>query len=203
MEGVATADDDYDARFAEIVGPLSATMEWDLSEPASDTPGATSGERPADTGSAQADRTAGGSGTLAAHPRPENDSRPTRSDSDVTDAEHELRRIRREQRRMERAAELAEFNAEKAALEAEYSGYNSADDHFTPPDPPPLPRFRRATVGAVLLVIAGIALIASPALLAISQELTILVGAVLIGSGVAVLASRLRSDNDEGPGAVL
>jgi len=116
--------------------------------------------------------------------------------------EAEERRIRREQRRLERARELAEFNAEKAALEAEY---NSSDDHFTPPDPPPLPRLRPATAGAVLLILLGVALVAFPALLNLGQQVTLVLGVMLIIGGAAVLVSRLRrsDEDDPGPGAVL
>ncbi len=121
---------------------------------------------------------------------------------ELEDREQEQRRLRREQRRLERAEELAEFNAEKAELEAEY---NSADDHFTPPEPPPLPRLRKATVGAVLLVLLGIALVAFPALLNLGQQVTLVLGVLLIAGGAGVLVSRLRHSDEDDPdtGAVL
>ena len=108
-----------------------------------------------------------------------------------------------ERRREERARELAEFNAEKAELE---SAYNSDDDHFTPPEPPPLPRLRPATVGAVLLMLAGMALIVFPTLLVIDTQLTMVLGLMLLAAGAVTLVSRLRAHDDDldGPnGAVL
>lgn len=113
------------------------------------------------------------------------------------------RELRRERRREERARELAEFNAEKAELEA---AYNSDDDHFTPPEPPPLPRLRPATLGAVLLMLAGLALIVFPTLLVIDTQLTMVLGLMLLAGGAATLVSRLRAHDDDldGPnGAVL
>ena len=130
------------------------------------------------------------------------DEQRRREEQEREAREAELRRIRREQRRVERARELAEYNAEKAALEAEY---NSSDDHFTPPDPPPLPTLRPATVGAVLLVLLGVGLVAFPWLLNIGQQVTLVLGVLLIAGGAAVLVSRLRrsDEDDPGPGAVL
>ncbi len=111
------------------------------------------------------------------------------------------RAVDRDRRRAERAAELAEYTAEKAAIEAEY---NSDDDHFTPPAPPPLPRLRPATVGAVLLMIGGIVLIARPTLLSVGQELTIVVGLLVLVGGCAALISGMRKSHDDGDtGAVL
>lgn len=113
------------------------------------------------------------------------------------------REARREQRRRERARDLADFNAEKAELE---SAYNSDDDHFTPPEPPPLPRLRPATVGAVVLIAVGIALIAAPTLLVIDTQLTMILGLLLLAAGAGTLVSRLRGHDDDpnGPnGAVL
>ena len=48
---------------------------------------------------------------------------------------------RRELRRLERAAELAAFDASEAQDQAER---DADDEHFTPPEPPPLPRPKAA-----------------------------------------------------------
>ncbi len=119
----------------------------------------------------------------------------------VQATEQELRDARREHRRLERARELAEYNTEKAALEA---AYNSEDDHFTPPEPPPLPTLRPVTIGAVLLTVCGIALIAVPTLLVIDTQVTMVLGLLILAGGVSLLLSRLRHhDDDPDNGAVL
>lgn len=116
------------------------------------------------------------------------------------DRERRQREAQRELRRRERARELAEYESERAALEAEY---NSEDDHFTPPDPPPLPRWRRVTVAGVLLVLLGIGLIAMPELLRLNPQFTMVLGVLAVVGGGCVLASRLRSRDDGDTGAVL
>ena len=172
-------DEDLDARFAAIISPLVSTMEWDLSDPDLDAQGDAT-EDPA--AAARADQ--------ARQQKLEQEER-----------EQQLRHARREQRRLERAQELAEFNKEKAALEAEY---NSADDHFTPPEPPPLPRFRPATIGALVLVALGIALVSYPALLMLSQQVSLVLGVLMIAGGAGLLTRGLRrTDDDPDPGAVL
>jgi len=126
-----------------------------------------------------------------------------RAEAERVATEARERELRRERRREERARELAEYNAEKAELE---SAYNSDDDHFTPPEPPPLPRLRPATLGAVLLMLAGLTLIVFPTLLVIDTQLTMVVGLMLLTGGAVTLVSKLRAHDDdlEGPnGAVL
>ncbi len=126
------------------------------------------------------------------------EAQPVRLNSGDDAAE---RAARRELRRAERARELAEHQADQAELEATY---NSDDDHFRPPEPPPLPRLRPATVGAVLLLALGIALVAVPSLLVIDPQLTMVLGLLLIAGGAITLLSRLRGgDDDSGNGAVL
>ena len=45
---------------------------------------------------------------------------------------------------------------------------------------------------AVLLVAAGIVLVALPSLIGLSQDLGLLLGVLLIGGGAALLVSRMR-----------
>jgi hypothetical protein len=106
---------------------------------------------------------------------------------------------RRELRRLERAEEVAAFAAQQAEIEAE----READDaHFTPPEPPPLPRPKRRTITAVLLIVAGLVLLARPALLAVGVELTMVLAAGLIIGGAYLLLvgiwRRRSADHDDG-----
>lgn len=109
---------------------------------------------------------------------------------------------RRELRRLERAEEVAAYAAQQAEIEAE----RAADDaHFTPPDPPPLPRPRRRTVSAVLLIVAGLILLARPGLLAVSIEFTMVLaaGAILGGAYLLLIGIWRRRGGDGDDGAVV
>lgn len=95
---------------------------------------------------------------------------------------------RRELRRIERAQEVAAYEAQQAEVQAE----RDADDaHFTPPEPPPLPRPKGRTIGAVLMLLGGILLLARPGLLAVGFDLTLVIAVVLILGGVAVLLTGI------------
>jgi hypothetical protein len=105
----------------------------------------------------------------------------------------EERARRRELRRLERAeAQQAEIQAERDADEA----------HFEPPEPPPLPRPKGRTIGALLMLFGGIILLARPGLLAVGFDLTLVIAVVLILGGVTVLLNGIwrRRDRAEADG---
>jgi hypothetical protein len=104
------------------------------------------------------------------------------------------RKRRRELRRMEREAELEAFQQAQAEIQAE----RDADEaHFEPPPPPPLPRPKRRTVGAVLLIVVGIVLSAWRGLLAVGDEVALVLGLSLILAGLCVLLFGLRTRHGE------
>ena len=76
------------------------------------------------------------------------------------------------------------------------------DEHFVPPPAPPLPVPAPSSLYAVLLIAAGIGLVAVPSLIGLSQDLGLLFGVLLIGGGAALLVSRMREratdDGDDG-----
>jgi hypothetical protein len=99
------------------------------------------------------------------------------------------RKRRRQLRRWEREAALEAFHEAQAEIRAE----READtEHFEPPPPPPLPRPRRRTVGAVLLMVVGIVVLVSPRLMAVGENVTLVVGLLLILGGLALLMAGLR-----------
>lgn len=110
----------------------------------------------------------------------------------------EERARRRELRRLERAEEVAAFAARQAEVEAE----READDaHFTPPEPPPLPRPKGRTVGAVLMLIGGIALLVRPGLLAVGADLALILALLLILGGATLLLTGIwRRRGGDGDG---
>ncbi len=110
---------------------------------------------------------------------------------------------RRELRRLERAEEVAAF----AAREAEVAAERDADDaHFEPPEPPPLPRPKGRTIGAALMILAGVVLLAKPGLLAVEVDLTLVLAVALILGGAVVLLTgiwRRHAGRDGDDGAVV
>jgi hypothetical protein len=100
----------------------------------------------------------------------------------------EERARRRELRRLERAAEVAAFAAHEAEVQAE----RDADEaHFTPPEPPPLPRPKGRTVAAILLIIGGLCLLARPSVLAVGVELTLVIAVAMILGGAYLLLAGI------------
>jgi hypothetical protein len=79
------------------------------------------------------------------------------------------------------------------------------DEHFEPPVPPPIPVPAPASLYAVLIVAAGLLLIAAPGVLGLSSDLGLVLGVAAIAGGVAMLVSRMRdrSPDDGDDGAVV
>jgi hypothetical protein len=79
------------------------------------------------------------------------------------------------------------------------------DEHYEPPPPPPIPAPAPASLYAVLLVAAGVLLIAAPGILDLSPDLGLVIGVAGIAGGVAMLVSRMRdrSPDDGDAGAVV
>ena len=172
------SDDDVDAAFAAIVSGFAAEARWSNLADAGPEAGA------------QRHPSAGG--------------RTGETGGRTTETGEERAR-RRELRRLERAEEVAAFAAEQAQIEAE----RAADEaHFEPPEPPPLPKPKGRTVGAILLLAAGIALLARPGLLAVSADLALVLAVLFIIGGVTLLLTgiwqrRHSQDADGDDGAVV
>jgi hypothetical protein len=79
------------------------------------------------------------------------------------------------------------------------------DEHFEPPVPPPIPAPAPASLYAVLIVAAGLLLVAAPGVLGLSSDLGLVLGLAAITGGVAMLVSRMRdrSPDDGDDGAVV
>jgi hypothetical protein len=80
------------------------------------------------------------------------------------------------------------------------------DDHYVPPAPPPLPRLAPTTIGGILILAVGIALLALGGVLGMAERLTVVLGPLAIILGVGMLFSRLRDhhrDDDEDDGSAV
>ena len=79
-------------------------------------------------------------------------------------------------------------------------------EHYVPPAPPPIPRPALGTVLAVLVVLAGIAVIAFGYAAGLPADLPLPLGVVLVLFGAGLLALRLRPeprDDSDDDGAVV
>jgi len=119
--------------------------------------------------------------------------RPAPSETSTQDTPEDRRR-RREERKAERADELAEFIAGKTERANERL---FDEEHFVPPEPPPLPRPKARTVWAVVLIAAGVLFMAAPQLLSISGNASLILGLLLMIGGVTLLVLGLRNHRGE------
>lgn len=172
--------DDWNASFTAIVSGISGDMRWEASG------------KDLDQRAEQATRES------TTRDRPDFPRAPDSIWADVAPDTADDRKLRRELRREEREAEFAAFHDAQAEREAAHA---ADTEHYEPPAPPPMPRFRRSSVVATLLIIAGLALIISPRLLPASLELVVVIGILMIFGGGWVLAQRLRHRHDGDNGA--
>lgn len=121
--------------------------------------------------------------------RPTGADAPSPVDRSPEDRAAEERDRRRAQRKAQRAEEVALFAAAQADAETELQ----ADDaHFTPPDPPPVPRPGRRTVVAVLLMGLGLFLLLRPGLLQVGADVVLVLAMTCLVGGFGILVWGLR-----------
>lgn len=75
------------------------------------------------------------------------------------------------------------------------------EGHFEPPEPPPLPKPRLATILGFLGIVVGLVLLLVPGLTGRGGAVTLPLGLVLISAGIAWLLFRMRqgpADSEEG-----
>ena len=171
LAGSSSAD--IDARFSAIVSGLSSQMTWDAS---GDSPSPADGNSGVATESKTAE---------SVDPFPIDPGDPGDLGGDAARAE---RARRREFRRLERAAELEAFESEKARQAEEYA---ADTEHYVPPEPPPLPKLRRQTVAALVLLAVGITMVAWPAI-PVEATFRIVLGALLIAGACGVFLALMR-----------
>lgn len=205
------SDDDVDALFGGIVAGLEPSMRWGLRrpDPASDDP---AGRDPSAGRGAEDHRVSGptaasgpAADAVAADPHAaaaqERDQRADREalEREITRQERERRAHeraqRREYRRVEREAELAAFEAHEAEVKA---ARDADQEHFEPPEPPPVPRPRGRTVAALLCLVAGIVLLVRPGLLTLASDAALVLSVLLLFGGAGLLVWGLRSRRDGG-----
>ncbi|MDQ3405740.1 MAG: hypothetical protein M3548_20495 [Actinomycetota bacterium] len=78
------------------------------------------------------------------------------------------------------------------------------DEHYEPPEPPPLPRLRPATLFAIGLMILGVLLLALPGVIGLGPRVATPIALLSLASGIGLLLFRVRKtppvypDGDDG-----
>ncbi|HEY0815870.1 MAG TPA: hypothetical protein VGE11_21555 [Pseudonocardia sp.] len=73
-----------------------------------------------------------------------------------------------------------------------------ADEHFVPPEPPPLPRLGPPILVGLTLIVLGLVLVTFPGWVGVPQLYGLPLGLVAIASGLGWLVLRLWPDNSDG-----
>ncbi|HEX4720909.1 MAG TPA: hypothetical protein VH333_00235 [Pseudonocardiaceae bacterium] len=66
------------------------------------------------------------------------------------------------------------------------------EGHYVPPDPPPLPRLRPATIFGILLMAIGVLLLAGPSLIGLAPRIATPLALVALTAGIGWLILRTR-----------
>ncbi len=73
-----------------------------------------------------------------------------------------------------------------------------AEDHFVPPEPPPLPRLGPPILVGLMLIVLGLVLVTFPGWVGVPQVYGLPLGLVAIASGLGWLVLRLWPDSSDG-----
>jgi hypothetical protein len=66
------------------------------------------------------------------------------------------------------------------------------EEHFVPPDPPPLPRLRPGTLFGILLMAVGVVLLAAPTAIGLAPRVATPLALVAMAAGIGWLVLRMR-----------
>jgi len=82
--------------------------------------------------------------------------------------------------------------------------WGSDDEHYIPPEPPPLPRLRPMTIVALILVVVGVVLLLAPTLIGLDPRVGTPISLLALVCGFGLLFLRIRrtpSDTGDDNGA--
>jgi hypothetical protein len=82
--------------------------------------------------------------------------------------------------------------------------WSADDEHYVPPEPPPLPRLRPMTIVALILVVCGVLLLLGPAVLGLDPRIATPISLLALVCGFGLLFLRIRrtpSDSGDDNGA--
>ena len=70
--------------------------------------------------------------------------------------------------------------------------WSSDDEHYVPPEPPPLPRLRPLTILALILAVIGVVLLIVPKMIGLGTTFSLPIGLIALASGFGLLFLRIR-----------
>ncbi|HEX6356290.1 hypothetical protein [Actinophytocola sp.] len=70
--------------------------------------------------------------------------------------------------------------------------WNTDDEHYVPPEPPPLPKLRPLTIVALVLIVVGVVLLIVPTLVGLDARIATPIALLSITSGGGMLLLRVR-----------
>ena len=80
--------------------------------------------------------------------------------------------------------------------------WGTDEEHYVPPEPPPLPRLRPLTIVALVLIVLGVVLLIIPAIVGLDARIATPIALVAITFGGGMLLLRVRQgpkpDRDDG-----
>lgn len=84
---------------------------------------------------------------------------------------------------------------------AEPPAERSAEDHYVPPEPPPLPRLRPGTVVGLVLLAIGVLLLLAPGIVGIAPRAATPLALIALSCAIGWLVLRMRNGppGDSGP----
>lgn len=109
-----------------------------------------------------------------------------------------------EARPAEPPAAAAEPAASWRGHDAEWDWtWGTEEEHYIPPEPPPLPRLRPVTIVALILVVASVVVLVAPGIVGLAAGIGRPIALLTLGCGFGLLFLRIRrtppeTDHDNG-----
>lgn len=101
-------------------------------------------------------------------------------------------------------SDLPRWPAEDEAADAPESEPGRAgpndDDHYVPPEPPPLPALRPRTIGGLVVLAVGVVVLLAPGVIGLPGTMSMPLGLLMLTGGFGWLALGLRSDPPQNSG---
>ncbi|WP_197319262.1 hypothetical protein [Saccharomonospora sp. NB11] len=78
------------------------------------------------------------------------------------------------------------------------AGFEDDDEHFVPPEPPPLPRPRKGAFVVLLFFVVGLLLLVAPGAIGLAQSVALPLGMLSLAVGIALALLRVKQGPPDG-----
>ncbi|RZS38931.1 hypothetical protein EV193_104142 [Herbihabitans rhizosphaerae] len=96
-------------------------------------------------------------------------------------------------------APSSSWRAHQTEYDPSWTPYDDDDEHYVPPEPPPLPSLRPITILAIVLLGIGLLLLAVPSVIGLPTKIATPISLVAFASGAGLLVLRMRQRPPGGP----